>query len=191
MYTGEAISINKMFSTTNKARGQIVNKNRGVYTINGLQANEVKNKKKTEKYIKCSQLNTCIHGRRNGGTHQNLWGEGFINENVTIFSTRNVLLISHKLTVDYSSTRRKPIIPHVFGLHLHDLTQIHTIPWAMQRAVSIMFIFGVSSSKIFIFCFHPSLNFTMRLICGFRHISWILTRVCAIVLILECLILCI
>ena len=84
MYTGEAISINKIFSTTNKARGQIVNKNRGVYTINGIQANEVKNKKKTEKYIKCSQLNTCIHGRRNGETHQNLWGEGFINENGTI-----------------------------------------------------------------------------------------------------------
>ena len=103
MYTGEAISINKIFSTTNKARGQIVNKNRGVYTINGLQANEVKNKKKTEKYIKCSQLNTCIHGRRNGETHQNLWGEGFICNNgkmlcmtfngQVFYSVRNI--ISH------------------------------------------------------------------------------------------------
>ena len=41
----------------------------------------MENKIEAAKYIKYSQFDTYIHGGRNGGTHQNIWGGGFIYDN--------------------------------------------------------------------------------------------------------------
>ena len=84
-------------------------------------------------------------------SHFHSLGHSWRDKRVNLFAFGQALLSTRKFNVNSSSTRGLPGRLHIFGLRLHELTWVHTVPGAMQVTgwINIVFIFRFRFGIIF------------------------------------------